>query len=240
MVLIPAGTFMMGGDVESALRVCQEFQVDCQRSQFEDEEPVHEVYLDEFYIDMFEVTYEDYNWCIEAGLCDIPSCPDYLDPELAGNPVACVSWFKASDYCQWVGKRLPTEAEWEKAARGSLEEMQYPWGNGRPICDPGAQNGAQFSDCAGDAVQTGNFSPNGYGLYDMAGNVREWVADWYYSKYYIDSPIENTTGPSQRGYRSVRGGSFFSRPYHLRVSYRAAVTPETASLTIGFRCAYSP
>ena len=135
----------------------------------------------------------------------------------ADHPVVEVSWYGAKAYCAWRGARLPTEAEWEKAARGGLEGKLYPWGDESPVCQAGASNGAQFADCGGQTVAVGSFAPNGYGLFDMAGNVWEWVSSLYQPYPYNPSDGREDLGAS--GSRAVRGGSW-STVRSLRVALR--------------------
>jgi formylglycine-generating enzyme required for sulfatase activity len=237
MALVPAGPFEMGS-----------YEGD------EDEQPVHTVMLDHFYIDQFEVTNGQYAICVDAGVCDPTTDttafessytrknyygnPDYLD-----FPVIYANWYEAKEYCEWRGARLPTEAEWEKAARGGLIGKNYPWGNESPLCEVGAKNGAKFDDddvCNDtDTAQVGSYSHNGYGLYDMAGNVWEWVSDFYDADYYANSPGDNPSGPENGNYPVVRGGSWDSQMDHLRVSDRRFNDPKSGALSSGFRCARS-
>jgi formylglycine-generating enzyme required for sulfatase activity len=205
-----------------------------------DEHPVHTIYLDDYWIYQTEVTNRMYALCVEAKICESPESSEYGNDDSADHPVVTVSWYDAQTYCEWVGGRLPTEAEWEKAARGGLENMSYPWGNEAPVCDLGAENGAQFNDCNGESVPVGSFAPNGYGLYDMAGNVWEWVADWYVSDYYQNSPLENPIGPEYGDFRVLRGGSSSYNYSSLRVAYRRNSSPAIAFYLSGFRCALSP
>lgn len=225
-VLIPAGSFWMG---------CNEAMDDDCNS---DEHPYHEVYLDGYYIDVTEVTQGAFKECVDAGVCDIPGC--YWNPAgTPDHPVVCIDWNDAKTYCEWAGKRLPTEAEWEKAARGN-DGRKYPWGNEDATCeyavmDDGCGTGGTLPVCskspAGD-------SP--YGLCDMAGNVWEWTADWYDSEYYDASPANNPTGPNSGFVRVLRGGGFFSYVYFLRVSLRYVYYPSFDYIFgLGFRCARS-
>jgi formylglycine-generating enzyme required for sulfatase activity len=231
MSYIPAGTFLMGSD-----------------SGEDDEQPVHSVTLDAFWMDQTEVTNGMYAQCVTAGACSPPDntytntrSSYYGDPVYADYPVIYVDWNQASTYCAWAGRQLPTEAQWEYAARGGLVGSAYPWGNEAPNCMFGAQNGAQYASCSpDDTILVGSFAPNGYGLYDMAGNVWEWVADWYSEDYYSNSPIENPTGPASGVYRVVRGGSWSNVEFNLRVSYCGRYSPDGTYLSIGFRCASSP
>jgi formylglycine-generating enzyme required for sulfatase activity len=175
---------------------------------------------------------------VDAGVCDTPDYSGYFREVYSNHPVVGVSWFGAVDYCRWVGGRLPTEAEWEKAARGGLEGMLYPWGNEAPVCDESAENGALFSECEdfGTLEPVYRFEFNGYMLYGMAGNVREWVADWYNSNYYQNSKRENPFGPESGEYRVLRGGSYRLSQRYLRVDARDSHTPVIGYHDIGFRC----
>jgi sulfatase modifying factor 1 len=166
----------------------------------------------------------------------------YGDPQYADDPVIYVTWQMAKTYCEWRGGSLPTEAQWEKAARGGLQGMDYPWGNEQPVCDKGAGNGANLRDCTTqDTKPVGSYSPNGYGLYDMAGNVWEWVADWFQSDYYNSSPTKNPTGPGSGDYKALRGGGWYSDTDHLRVASRYYdYGPDISDYFIGFRCVAPP
>lgn len=203
--------------------------------------------IDDFYIDQTEVTNAQYAACLQVGICEDPSAYKFNDPTYAQYPVNNVSWYDAQAYCQWRDARLPTEAEWEKAARGGLEGMSFPWGDDAPVCDLGALNGAQSTNCSEPkfekSSEVGIFGPNGYGIYDMAGNILEWVNDWYQSDYYstypVDDWIANPQGPEEGIERVLRGGSYFSYPYKLTVSYRNSLNPDENFLIIGFRCAVS-
>ena len=239
-VFVPEGEFEMGGN------------------EFDDEKPIHSVYLDAFWIDQMEVTnamfaafLNDKGNQSEGGANWLDASDDDVLIEqnggvwqaksgFADHPVIEVTWYGANAYCEWAGRRLPTEAEWEKAARGGLEGEKYPWGDQAPVCASGAENGAQFVDCAGDTVVVGNYSPNGYGLYDMAGNVWEWVADWYDESYYQNSSSDNPEGPESGGYRVLRGGSWNYNVGVLRSAFRVGSTPDDTDLYNGFRCARSP
>jgi serine/threonine-protein kinase len=223
MAYIPAGNFEMGSE-----------------SGEEDERPVHTVYLDAYWIDKYEVTNAQYALCVQAGECDVPLCGNYGDPKYDDHPVVCVRWYDALAYAKWVDGRLPTEAEWEKAARGGLEGQLYPWGNEDPVCTLDAVNGAQIAGCEFDTVEVGSFAPNGYGLYDMAGNVWEWVTDWYHAEYYSISPSENPVGSSYGSYRVLRGGSFGGYRYFVRCVNRSRARPLNKSLNYGFRVVVSP
>jgi formylglycine-generating enzyme required for sulfatase activity len=239
MVQIPAGEFIMGG-------------VDGEAE--DDEIPQHVVYLDSFWIDRTEVTVAKYNQCVEAGYCYLNnyqsteiSTDYYTNPFYSNYPILDVSWKNASDYCSWVGKRLPTEAEWEKAARGMNVQI-FPWGDQSPqsnhanMCDANcllefANTG--INDGYTSLAPVGSY-PNGaspYGLMDMAGNVWEWTADWYDVNYYPSSPSNNPTGPSSGSERVVRGGGWDSRTRSLRASNRLSHHPlDFYSGSLGFRC----
>jgi len=235
MSLVPAGSIEMGSNEGAA-----------------DEQPVHTVILDAFYIDQLEVTNAQYDECLKAGACDPTTDTTAFDtsysrlryygnPEYANYPVIYANWYEAQKYCEWRGARLPTEAEWEKAARGGLEGKTYPWGNEAPVCEANAENGAKFDDndlCNDtDTTAVGSYAPNGYGLYDMAGNLWEWVSDWYDETYYADSPENNPTGPEEGDFPVLRGGSWSNSTIRLRVSDRRFNDPKSGALDIGFRCA---
>ena len=235
MSLVPAGPFEMGSADGAA-----------------DEMPIHTVMLDAFYIDLYEVTNSQFFACVDEGICDTPANTTSFDSsysrqhyygtiEYGGFPVIYVSWYDAQDYCQWRGARLPTEAEWEKAARGGLEGARYPWGDEAPVCESGAENGARFDDDADcndiDTDQVGNYAPNGYGLFDMAGNLWEWVSDWYDDGYYANSPTSNPQGPQEGSFPVLRGGSWQDSADHIRVADRRFNDPKSGALMIGFRCA---
>jgi formylglycine-generating enzyme required for sulfatase activity len=208
------------------------------------------VYLDDYYIDVYEVTNALYAECVAAGKCDPPASNAsykrssyYDDPAFADYPVIYVTWNMALAYCEWRGGSLSTEAQWEKAARGRLEGMDYPWGNEAPVCQKGAPNGAKFDDDAGcndtGTEPVGSYSANGYGLFDMAGNVWEWVWDWYSS--YSSSSARNPTGPESGSSKVTRCGSWYRIDVRsLRVAYRNSYVPDDRYDDIGFRCARSP
>jgi eukaryotic-like serine/threonine-protein kinase len=221
MVYVPAGDFSMGSLAGTS-----------------DEQPVHTVTLAAYWIDKTEITNVMYSQCVQAGDCQKPQNQSnthfsyFLNPEFANYPVVNLKWSSAQKYCAWAGRRLPTEAEWEKAARGT-DGRTYPWGNG----DPNATL-LNFNTPAGDAVRVGSY-PHGaspYGALDMAGNLREWVADWYDPGYYAVSPQSNPTGLAEGQYKVVRGGSWHSDLYSVRSSDRAYQAPDTRDKTIGFRC----
>ena len=196
----------------------------------------HKVYLDAFWIDQTEVNHAMYNKCVEDGACEQSSSPRYDDLDFADHPVIIVNWYDANDYCEWAGRRLPTEAEWEKAARGGLEGALYPWGNEDPVCTPGAVNGAQWMDCSWSTVSVGTFAPNGYGIFDVIGNVKEWVADWYEKDYLDEMPYENPTGPASGESRVLRGDSWAHTPLS-KIAQRQSSSPTYENYDVGFRCA---
>ncbi len=218
MVYIPAGVFLMGSDNGDY-----------------GESPVHEVYLDAFWIDEHEVTHDQYNKFMKEAEHEDAS----YNENGGSRPETYATWFDAQAYCEWAGRRLPTEAEWEKAARGRLDGKKYPWGDEDPVCDDSAENGAQFTDCEYGTVPVKSFSRNGYGAMDMAGNLWEWVSDWYSSGYYENSPAENLQGPASGEYRVLRGGSWYDHADLMRVANRFKLVPVDTSSNIGFRCAAS-
>ena len=243
MVYVPAGEFEMGSRVATSLVECRKFRNDCDDVyRFPtDLAPIHTVYLDDYWIDQTEVTNAMYAKCVSATACDS------LDNSWRGDnaPVSYVSWEDANKYCSWVGRRLPTEAEWEKAARGGLTGQTYPWGDIEPTREYGSQNGASFKSDRPKNVAS--YNPNGYGVYDMAGNVNEWVSDWYDEIYYENSPLSNPLGadaplnPDKGDVRLTRGGSWRSSPYRLQVSLRFTYVMGVGFPLddIGFRCVRS-
>jgi len=215
MVLIPAGTFKMG--IEGANS---------------NERPVHEVYLDAYYIGIFEVTNAEYAKFVEATGRYSPST--FFDVNFNGpnQPVGDVSWEDADEYCKWVGKRLPTEAEWEKAARGTDERM-YPWGNASLD-----HIRANYRRNVKHTTPVGSY-PEGvspYGLYDMCGNVWEWVADYWAKKYYEYSPRENPKGPESVNAHVIRGGSWANNTGYISATVRPDPNFEHRQGHKGFRC----
>ena len=218
MVLVPAGTFTRGSGVGDA-------------------KPQRQIYLDAFYIDRYEVSCAQYRDCIVAEKCTMPSrshkeCT-YGHAGLDGYPVNCVSWIQADAYCRWAGKRLPSEAEWEKAARGTDERI-FPWGNGAPTC-----NMTQFLKCNGRPFPVAAFADvaSPYGATQMAGNVWEWVADRYGPAYYGSCPARNPPGPLSGKYRILRGGSYRSVDFFLTTTHRAMTQPGLQRRDSGIRCA---
>ena len=240
MVLIPAGEFEMGIDrseIPELVNWAKGYDQSAMASWFEDETPRHKVYLDAYYIDVYEVTNEMYAKFLKATNHKPPKYwddPRYNDPQ---QPVVGVTWEDAKAYCDWAGKRLPTEAEWEKAARGGLIGKRFPWGDDASH-DYANYAGTVGTDIWGYSAPVGKFAPNGYGLYDMAGNVFEWCADWYEKDYYSKSPTKNPTGPSSGKTRVVRGGGYGYTANFLRVSDRfGSYFPSNAYPFVGFRCA---
>jgi len=238
-VFVPAGVFTMGG-------------VDPRAS--ENEKPIHQVSMPDFWIDKVEVTNAMYALCATAGACRLPQefrsdsrDKYYGDAQYANYPVVYVTWLQAKTYCEWAGRRLPTEAEWERAARGN-DTRVYPWGDQVPDASR-----ANFSSLVGDTASVGNsaagISP--FGVLDMSGNVAEWTNDIFSDTYYTSSMATNPQGPGGNGNtRVVRGGSYQDAEGEIRVSKRSSVLGSdpnavidstewlgTFSPKIGFRCA---
>ena len=234
MILVPAGPFEMGSE-DGNIR----------------EKPVHTVRLDDFYIDQYEVTNAHYAVCVVEGVCDPPLDNSsstrrsyYGNAKFADYPVIYVTWDAARSYCEWRGARLPTEAEWEKAARGGIKGANYPWGNTfvgtiANYCDINCENDwrdQNFDDGYADTAPIGTYPPNGFEQYDMAGNVEEWTADWYDFEYYSNSPESSPTGPDNGVRRVSRGGSRIHSGSDLRVYIRGHHDPFGTYNAIGFRC----
>jgi sulfatase modifying factor 1 len=220
MAWIPPGTFEMG-------------TVRGDGSGFADEQPRHTVTLSRgFWIDITEVTFAEYGRFSHATGANPPHQPFWADDT---HPVVNVTWQNAAGYCRWAGGRLPTEAEWEYAARGGQSGLRYPWGDG--ISHDNANfDGTGRRDQWAKSSPVESFPPNGYGLYDVAGNVWEWTADWYEDRYYAHSPAADPAGPAEGRTRVVRGGSWTSDPGRLRTSYRFSLDPSDSQVSVGFRC----
>lgn len=215
-----------------------------------DQQPAHEVDLDAFHLDTHEVTVREFALFLSHAAGELHYHDDqpidrvedgYLPAEgTAREPIRQVTWRAARDYCRWEGKRLPTEAEWEFAARGA-PEYTYPWGDESPNCER-ANHFTGRSFCEGKPVEVGSHPEGAFvlGTQDLAGNVAEWTADWY-SEYPedLEEPLDNPTGPEDGTYKVVRGGSFLSNSNYLRSAARRAVLPDRHSEGIGFRCAIS-
>ena len=216
MVLIPAGEFQMGADSPS------------------DNSPVHTVYVDSFYIDTYEVTNARYQAFCEATGRELPwfwGDDRYrCGPNYPNHPVLGVTWGDAKAYAEWCGKRLPTEAEWEFAARGGLEGKMHPWGDDLDT----TRANYWFSE---GPRPVGSYAPNAHGLYDMVGNIAEWVADYFDEDYYRVSPRENPAGPAEGKFYAIRGGGWHSGPGCVKVYRRQALAPYWIDFDTGFRCA---
>jgi formylglycine-generating enzyme required for sulfatase activity len=245
MSLIPAGDFWMGRTFFFLPDAIGYFERDRQ-----DDFPAHKVYLDAFFMDQHEVTNEEYArfladkrgtkpWHWPGG--EIPKGEEKY-------PVYNVDWYQAEGYCVWDGKRLPSEAEWEKAARGGLDRNRYAWGNAYQGSEAGVAAAGQRRP-AGKApantgskgpVEVGKFPANGYGLFDMIGNVWEWTSDWYQRNYYSISPLKNPHGPEQGAVKVFRGAGWIDvDERNLMPSFRNYADPLERAPTIGFRCAQS-
>lgn len=232
MVLIPEGEFEMGSNSGDPF-----------------ERPKHTVYLDAFFIDKLEVTNADFSlflndegnkkedgasWIfIDSDYCKIKKTNGHFAPEegYEDHPVVMVSYYGALAYCQWAKKRLPTEAEWEKAARGGILDAPYPWGYDIDTTHTNYERKKRGT------TPVGIYPPNGFGLYDMAGNVSEIVSDFYSDNYYRFSPDKNPGGPEIGEFHTVRGGSWLSGPKGLRVfKRREGILPYLSLPDVGFRC----
>ncbi|NWF72722.1 MAG: SUMF1/EgtB/PvdO family nonheme iron enzyme [Nitrospirae bacterium] len=224
MVLVPAGEFTMGSSAGDP-----------------DEQPVRKVYLDAFLIDKYQMTVGKYGTFLDATAYEAPADWDVMSKAMhQKRPVVNVDWADADAYCRWAGKRLPTEAEWEKAARGTDGRL-YPWGNQLPTDFHANMKKEVWNNhvvLTPVGMYEGGKSP--YGVYDMAGNVWEWVSDWYSQDYYKTGPLRNPTGPPTGSYKVVRGGSWGSSPKDLRSTDRDSRLPSFGGLGTGFRCAKNP
>jgi eukaryotic-like serine/threonine-protein kinase len=240
MILVPEGIFRMGTEEGEA-----------------DERPSHLVRISPFFIDETEVTNGAYAQCVDAGACNPPSQPRattyeryYGNPAFANYPVIFVDWFQARNFCDWRGGRLPSEAEWEKAAGFDPDQaiiLRYPWGEAFDgvkvnFCDANCSrpnNNPSFNDGYADTAPVGTY-PDGrspLGMYDMSGNVMEWVSDWYDRRFYVDSTDTNPLGPPEGEFRALRGGSWLSAEEDLFVYVRSSFDPTVTRANLGFRCA---
>lgn len=217
-VFIPGGEFTMGSDEGRP-----------------DEGPAHTVEVDPFWLMRTEVTNEQYARCVEDGACNPPASDDWQDPELSDHPVTHVTWEQAAAYAEWAGGRLPTEAEWELAARAD-DGRPYPWGDELPTDEL-----LNFNFAMGSSSPVGSY-PEGagpFGNLDMAGNVEEWVADRYDAEYYSTSPSRNPQGPDEGPLRTVRGGSYYSNGMDVRSFAREKILPDASFDSVGLRVAMS-
>jgi formylglycine-generating enzyme required for sulfatase activity len=231
-VLIPAGPFQMGCD--SGNDSCAYY-----------EQPLHTVTLSAYSIDKYEVTNHRYKACVDAGGCTAPEAdfsmtrnPYYNTTTYAYYPVIIVDWNQAATFCAWDGKRLPTEAEWEKAARGNKDTRIFPWGNSAPDCTKANIYISDTCFWVGDTSAVGAY-PKGaspYGVMDMTGNTAEWVSDWWQADYYSMSPASNPTGPATGTYRVLRGGAWDNVAREARLAGRSNHDPGSGFLEGGFRC----
>lgn len=243
MVYVPQGEFSMGDGADLGLAECQKLGIaGCERGWFTAEEPMHTIYLDSYWIDQTEITNRMYASCVQAGACQPPSITKsrtrgnyYGNPGYNNYPVIYVEWSMANSYCAWAGARLPTEAEWEKAARGT-DGREYPWGSAIPDCSLANFWTTDNKGCVGDTAPVGSF-PGGksiYGALDMAGNVWEWVSTLSASYPYDATDGREDINSSTP--RIMRGGSWSADGYYLRAPMRGWYFEEFA-YSYGFRCA---
>ena len=227
MVLIPAGSFTMG-----RTKLTDDDQTKMRPRVLLDDRPTHAVALDAFYLDAREVTHKEYAEFVAATGRRAPyHWQDGRVPAgLENIAVYNVSWDDANDYCEFRGGRLPTEAEWERGARGGLDSQSYPSG------DKIDAKGARFN-VGGGPGEPGKFPPNAFGLFDMAGNMAEWTADWFEHGYYEKSPARNPSGPETGLYKVIRGGAWSDPATRITVFFRNWVRPTQRQPNIGFRCA---
>ncbi|MEM7114174.1 MAG: SUMF1/EgtB/PvdO family nonheme iron enzyme [Chloroflexota bacterium] len=234
-VYVPAGDYMMGStqaQIEIAITLCNDaLGADtCTESTFADETPIHLVTLAGYWIDQTEVTQAQYAWCVVARICPMPDSYGGGLYDQVSAPVVSVSWNDAAAYCQWAGERLPTEAEWEYAARGQDGRL-FPWGDEDASCTV-----ANYGGCVGTSTTVGSYVAGASWVQalDMAGNVWEWTQDWYNSDYYEISPTENPTGPVTGNVKVVRGGSWNSNEDSSAPPTVTSTSRRAVSTTLGF------
>ncbi len=227
MVLIPEGEFTMGRTFST-----EDDETGMRPLVLRDDRPAHTIALHAFWMDATEVTQAAYAEFVAAEGHRSPyHWPEGVMPdEVARHPIYNVDWDDARSFCEWKGKRLPTEAEWERAARGGLEGARYPWGDEKPD-----STRARYSTQAGPGP-VAEHAANGFGLHDMAGGVTEWCQDWFERTYYANSPPENPRGPQDGMYRIVRGGAWSDGPNRITVFFRNWVRPNQRTPNLGFRC----
>jgi formylglycine-generating enzyme required for sulfatase activity len=219
MVLIPAGEFWMGAE-----------------DGLPDMRPMHRVYVSTYWLDRHEVTNRQYRQCMESGGCAPPKDHSaYEDAARADHPVTNITWTQARNYCAWRGKRLPTEAEWEKAARG-IDGRLYPWGNSDETFKARSRPGQPTKNGTAP-VGSIEFARSPYGVADLVMNASEWVNDWYAEDFYRSSPSRDPQGPARGGFKVLRGGEPSNRPLELRASYRGWDDMSYWGPWVGFRCA---
>ncbi len=255
MVYVPAGEFTMGGTDDLLARLKEDIPWVKLDNTTSDSEPPHTVFLDEYWIDQTEVTIAQYQKCVAERVCGKPAPPGehnaeqfwpmYDDPVYANYPVTYVDWEMAKAYCEWAGRRLPTEAEWEKAARGEDGRL-YPWGDSKP--DNELVN-FSFANSDEKTIYDQGIAPvdaypkgaSPYGALNMAGNVSEWVADFYIPSYYKESPASNPRGPESGSQYVYRGPNFFSNYNNgeYLITLRSHDKPDIYWGNLGFRCALS-
>lgn len=228
MVSVPGGTFTMGNN-----------------NGGEDEAPAHPITLSSYKVDTYEVSYAMYDSCVNQGACspahyDDGKCLIWTSSGIrkvrirkkyrsSDYPVVCVSWYQASQYCRFKGKMLPTEAQWEYAALAGSRK-KHSWGNQPPTSSRCVQPSNN------KPAKIGSFNPNGWGIYDMTGNVWEWTRDRYEKDYYKVSEKKDPSGPSVGRYRVIRGGGWYSTPKQFRIKNRQWFAPESGEVSIGIRC----
>jgi formylglycine-generating enzyme required for sulfatase activity len=221
MVLIPAGEFWMGAE-----------------DGLSDARPMHRVYVSSYWLDKHEVTNRQYRQCVKSGGCAPPKDRSVFDDLVQeDHPVTNVTWTQARTYCAWEGKRLPTEAEWEKAARG-VDGRLYPWGNSDEVFKVRERTVEQKNMRNGtDPIGSADFAVSPYGVADLVVSVSEWVNDWYAEEFYRSTPARDPQGPLRGSFRVLRGGESSNRPLELRASYRGWDDMTYWGPSLGFRCA---
>ncbi len=244
MVLLSGGEFWMGLHEELLSKVYEIGKLSGVEGIVEKvmrtEMPRHLVSIEPFYIDKYEVTNEEFaSFVKQTSYKPEGNWARYYGPGMERRPAVGVNWNDANAYAGWAGKRLPTEAEWEFAARSGTDDMLFPWGDTISADKASCEFKERSSHSKIRTSKIGSYPPNLFGIHEMIGNAAEWCADWYDESYYSKTPGQNPSGPEKGREKVVRGGGWMTSPFFCRVSCRGSFKPDLSNQQIGFRCARS-